>query len=190
MAKGKSKPGLNPKQHRFAQEYLVDGNATQAAIRAGYSKASAHVQGCELLKNPKVAAAVKAGQGDQDEETRARRARYRVELDRIALADLGQAYDKEGKLLPLHEMPEDIRRTIAGIESEELWDDVADEETGRMRREHTGTVVKVKSWNKEKALELAMRAEGMLIEKVDHNHKGNVTYSVIDPYAQAGGAKK
>jgi hypothetical protein len=46
---------LTPKQRAFVLEYLKDRNATQAAIRAGYSEASAHSQAHDLLKNPKVA---------------------------------------------------------------------------------------------------------------------------------------
>ncbi|MGE0349824.1 terminase small subunit [Hydrogenophaga sp.] len=52
---------LTPKQQRFVQEYLVDLNATQAAVRAGYSPKTAEQQGSRLLGNAKVAAAVAAG---------------------------------------------------------------------------------------------------------------------------------
>ena len=52
---------LNDKQQRFVEEYLVDFNATQAAIRAGYSAKTAEQQGCRLLRNVQVAAAVDAG---------------------------------------------------------------------------------------------------------------------------------
>ena len=45
---------MNTKQERFAREYVVDHNATQAAIRAGYSKNSAHVNGPRLLTNAEV----------------------------------------------------------------------------------------------------------------------------------------
>ena len=45
---------MTKKQRRFIDEYLCDYNATQAAIRAGYSPDTAHVQGCELLKNANV----------------------------------------------------------------------------------------------------------------------------------------
>lgn len=45
---------MNEKQKRFADEYLVDCNATQAAIRAGYSKKTAYSQGDRLLKNVEV----------------------------------------------------------------------------------------------------------------------------------------
>lgn len=49
---------LTDKQERFVDEYLLDLNATQAAIRAGYKKRSAGAQGCALLKNPNVSAEI------------------------------------------------------------------------------------------------------------------------------------
>lgn len=53
---------LTPKQQRFVQEYLQDHNGTQAAIRAGYSESTARQQGSRLLTDPRVLAAVRAGQ--------------------------------------------------------------------------------------------------------------------------------
>lgn len=53
---------MNSKQTRFVQEYLIDLNATQAAIRAGYSKKTAKQQGSVLLTNLDVAAAISTGQ--------------------------------------------------------------------------------------------------------------------------------
>ena len=50
---------LTPKQERFVEEYIKDLNATQAAVRAGYSEKTAGVQGSVLLKNPNVSAEVK-----------------------------------------------------------------------------------------------------------------------------------
>jgi len=54
------KASLTPKQARFVAEYLVDLNATQGAIRAGYSAKTAEVQGSRLLGNVKVREAVEA----------------------------------------------------------------------------------------------------------------------------------
>ena len=48
--------GLSAKQQRFVDEYLVDLNATQAAIRAGYSEKTAGAQGFDLLKKPEIEA--------------------------------------------------------------------------------------------------------------------------------------
>lgn len=52
---------MNAKQERFVHEYLQDFNATQAAIRAGYSPKTAYSQGHRLLKDVEVEAAIKAG---------------------------------------------------------------------------------------------------------------------------------
>jgi len=64
----KDKNGLTDKQRRFVQEYLIDSNATQAAIRAGYSKKTAHAIGQENLRKPMIAEAVASGQAMLAEE--------------------------------------------------------------------------------------------------------------------------
>ena len=61
---------LTPKQRRFVEEYLVDFNATQAAIRAGYSKKTAYSQGERLLRHAEVAATVEAGKAELAKLTR------------------------------------------------------------------------------------------------------------------------
>lgn len=65
---------LTPKQRLFVQEYLIDLNATQAAIRAGYSPASAEVTGHRLLRNAKIADLI-------EQAMRAREQRVQVDAD-------------------------------------------------------------------------------------------------------------
>ena len=60
---------LNDKQQRFADEYLIDLNATQAAIRAGYSEKTASQQGARLLGNVKVSAYIEERMANQKEDT-------------------------------------------------------------------------------------------------------------------------
>ena len=60
---------LTSKQKAFADEYLVDLNATQAAIRAGYSEATAYSQGQRLLKNVEVAGYIASAQSERSERT-------------------------------------------------------------------------------------------------------------------------
>jgi phage terminase small subunit len=60
---------LTPKQQRFVEEYLIDLNATQAAIRAGYSEKTAHVTGWENLKKPEIAKAVSEAKEERSEST-------------------------------------------------------------------------------------------------------------------------
>jgi phage terminase small subunit len=61
--------GLNDKQAAFVREYLVDFNATQAAIRAGYSPKTAQEQGSRLLSNVMVQAELKAFRERAAEQT-------------------------------------------------------------------------------------------------------------------------
>lgn len=60
---------MTPKQKAFVQEYLIDLNATQAAIRAGYSKRTAHVIGHENLRKPDIAAAIEGAINERTKRT-------------------------------------------------------------------------------------------------------------------------
>ena len=60
---------LTPKQESFVEEYLIDLNATQAAIRSGYSEKTANEQGSRLLANVKVAAEVAKAQAERAART-------------------------------------------------------------------------------------------------------------------------
>ena len=80
---------LTPRQERFVAEYLCDLNATQAAIRAGYSKKGATVRGTELLANRKVAEAVKAAQVKRAEKLELTAASISEQL--IDIADKAKA---------------------------------------------------------------------------------------------------
>jgi len=79
---------LTPQQARFVREYLGDLNATQAAIRAGYSARTADVQGPRLLGNVRVAAAVAAWQRRIAAKLEISAERVLGELARIAFADM------------------------------------------------------------------------------------------------------
>lgn len=78
---------LSAKQQRFAAEYLVDLNATQAAIRAGYSPRTAEWQGPQLLGKPHVAKAIEAGKTKLQAKIEVRQEDIVRELCRIAFGD-------------------------------------------------------------------------------------------------------
>lgn len=79
--------GLTPRQQRFVDEYLVDLNATQAAIRAGYSPGTAGAIGFALLQKPEIEAGIAAARLKQQERTQITADRVVSELAMIALAD-------------------------------------------------------------------------------------------------------
>ena len=79
---------LTPKQARFVQEYLIDLNAAQAAIRAGYSAKTARVIGHENLRKPEIAAAIAEAQNKRAERTELTQDWVVEELRKIAAANM------------------------------------------------------------------------------------------------------
>ncbi len=98
---------LTDKQERFCLEYVVDFNATQAAIRAGYSEPSAHVIGWENIRKPKIAERLAGLQAEDATETQLTREFVIEGLMGIAeyggkmLAARVRAYELLGKHLAL-----------------------------------------------------------------------------------------
>lgn len=79
---------LTAKQQRFVDEYLIDLNATQAAIRAGYSKKTAQVQSARLLSNVMVSAAVAKGMESRSTRTGITQDMVLRELAKIGFSDI------------------------------------------------------------------------------------------------------
>ena len=82
--------GLTPKQERFVHEYLVEVNATKAAIRAGYSKKTAQEQSSRLLSNVMVSAAIAKGMKLLAEKTGVAAEKVIAELALIGFANMGE----------------------------------------------------------------------------------------------------
>ena len=76
--------GLRPKQERFVAEYLVDLNATQAAIRAGYSEKTAKAIGSENLTKPDIAKAIEEAQQKAQERIEYTADDWRRDVMRLA----------------------------------------------------------------------------------------------------------
>lgn len=148
---------LAPKMRLFALEYLVDLNASQAHIRAGYAPKNADVAGPRMLKHPGVRAFLDAALAKREAKLVLSAERVLQELMRVGFLDIQGAYGPDGQLLELSEMPEDVRRAIAGIDSEELTAD--DGPSGR--------VLKVKFNDKLRALELMGKHLKLFTELVE-----------------------
>lgn len=88
---------LTAKQKAFVQEYLVDLNATQAAIRAGYSKRSAYSTGQRMLKNDEVQKAIQKAQKRREERTEVTQDYVIAKLREIVEKDASDGPDSELK---------------------------------------------------------------------------------------------
>lgn len=170
---------LNLKQQAFAREYLKDQNATQAAIRAGYSKRSAGSQGHDLLNHPEIQALIGKAAEKVADRLELSAARVLGEIGHFAHADLRDAFKDDGTLKHVHEMPEHLRRAIKSFEVEELF------EGSGQDKFKAGRTVKVQLWDKPKGLELEGRHLKLFTDKLEVT--GKVTLEQLIDEAAARG---
>lgn len=164
-------PRLTARQARFVEEYLVDLNATQAAIRAGYSAKTAEQQGPRVLSYVEVAAAIAAAQAERSKRTQIDADWVLRTLAAEKRADIRDLFDANGNLLPVRDWPE-VWRTgpVVGLECFEEY-------AGRGEdRVAVGMVRKVKLADRTRHLELIGKHVGVQAfrEIIDNRHSFNI----------------
>ncbi|MCF8719375.1 terminase small subunit [Nitrospina gracilis] len=110
--------GLTAKQKRFVEEYLIDLNATQAAIRAGYSRKTANVQGSQNLTKLSIHTEIQRGLYERSKRLEARRERLLNELASIAFTNISDvcSWGPDGiKLIPMEELTPEQKVGISQI---------------------------------------------------------------------------
>lgn len=131
---------LTPKQLQFCREYLIDFNATQSAIRAGYSEKTAYSIGVENLKKPEIQQEIERLQNERNQRLDVDAdyvLKRLVEVDKLDILDI---LDDTGNFKPFSEWTKEWRLNISSFE-------VVETATG-------GLVKKIKFPDKVKNLEL------------------------------------
>lgn len=140
---------LTAKQAAFVVEYLIDFNAGQAAIRAGYSAKTARRIGHQQLHTPTIQAAIAAAMQARSERTAIDADWVLKRLASEADADLAELFDEAGNLHQVKNWPMVFRKgLIAGIEVNELFEGRGDD------RKSIGLVKKIKLVDRTKLIEL------------------------------------
>lgn len=107
---------LTPRQEMFVEEYLVDRNATQAAIRAGYSEKTACEQGSRLLANVKVFGEIKRRQKDLQSKLGITHERVLREYARLAFFDPRKLFDEDGNPKHITDLDDDTAAALIGLD--------------------------------------------------------------------------
>lgn len=146
---------LTGRQAAFVAEYLKDKNATQAAIRAGYSPATARQTASENLTKPVIAAAIKAANDEMlakvQEETGITLSRTLREIARIGYFDPRKLFQPDGTPKRIDELDDDTAAALAGV-------DVLEEFEGSGKdRVFVGYTKKYKVADKKGALDMLMK---------------------------------
>ena len=152
---------IHQRRTRFVREYLLDHNATQAAIRSGYSEKSAKVTGSRLLTDANVRREIERKQNKIDAKHDVTVERVTLELARLAFYDPQSYWNEDGSAKPFTELDEDSRRAVAGFEMAELFTGTGED------RGLAGYVKKFKLADKGLNLERLGRHLQMFPTKVD-----------------------
>lgn len=143
---------LTEKQKRFAEEYLVDLNATQAAIRAGYSPDTANEQGSRLLANVNIKNTVDKMIAERSRRTGINADRVIREIAKIAFVNAGEIVDLDTALL-MDKISDDDMAAIQSVKVKTFGEDGVERE--------------VKLADKLKALELLGKHLGLFKDKLE-----------------------
>lgn len=112
--------GLTPKQAAFVQEYLIDRNATQAAIRAGYSRKTARQIGDENLSKPDIRIAIDAGFEALAQSADLSAREVMNALARTIRFDPRKLFNPDGSMKSLDQLDDDSALCLTGIETIEI----------------------------------------------------------------------
>jgi phage terminase small subunit len=145
---------LTPKQSIFVQEYLIDLNATQAAIRAGYSAKSACSMAFSMLRKHDIQTAIQVAMNKRSERTKITADNVLNEIAKMAFSNIKNIYDDKGKLKPVMSLDDDTASAILEVTEKQI-DDMTIER-------------KYKTTDKLKALELLGKHLKMFTDKIEH----------------------
>lgn len=146
---------LTPRQQLFVEEYLIDLNATQAAIRAGYSPNNADKIGSELLGKTRVSEAIKIAMAERSRRTGINQDRILAELAKIALVNPARVVNFDEATIREDALPEDLA-AVASVKVKRF-----------PTKDGEGIEREVKFHDKNKALDLAGRHLGMFKDRLE-----------------------
>lgn len=155
-------PELTFRQRAFVLELHLDPkkNATHAALKVGCPKKSAHVTASKWLKKDKVKAYMDALGSKQEKRFEMKADEVLRELHGIVTVDPIEAYDDDGTLKPLKNIPARVRKAMSGIEVDEIFEGSGND------REKVGETKKVKFWNKVESAKLLGQNLKLWMDKI------------------------
>lgn len=156
---------LSAKRARFVKEYLTDLNATRAAEAAGYKATTAKSQGSRLLTYDDVSAAIQVGQSKRLSGLEITADRVLKEIARLAFSDVRKLFDADGNLKAIPDLDDDAAAALSTVEV--LREKTTRRQEGEESIESNEHVVKVKSWDKPKSLELLAKHLRLLTDHIE-----------------------
>lgn len=176
---GTSREAAEQKRLAFVEAYLANnGNASQAAIAAGYSAKTCGVTGAKMLKDPRVKLILEQRTAAVFDNLKITTERILLERARLAFFDPRKLFDKDGKPIQIHELDDDTAAALAGL-------DVMEEYAGSgEERVFIGYTKKYKLADKNASLTSLEKQRGMY--KADNEQKKDPITELLQMVAGAG----
>ena len=163
---------MTKKQKRFVEEYLIDLNATQAAIRAGYSTATAKDIGCENLAKPNIRDKIDKALAERSKRTGVTADRVIQELAKIAFVNAEDVINFETGGVRADADKEDLA-VIQSVKVKEMSGEKGD-----------STEREVKLADKQRALELLGKHLGMFSNDINVSMKNAIQVELVDDVSE------
>jgi len=164
---------LDKKQKRFCEQYILDFNATRAAIKAGYSKDSARSIGCQLLTKVNIKHEINELIEKRKEKLIVNQEMIIAELAKLSFSDIGQFLDENGRI-SLDDLKEIDTSLIQEISQKDT---------------KSGVDIKIKLFSKEKAIEMLAKHLGILIDKLQISPDQSFIELIQESYNKKQGNK-
>ena len=176
---------LTAKQERFCQEYLIDLNCTQAAIRAGYSIKTAGQIGEQNYKKLEIQKRIQELQAKREKRTEITADKVLKELATIGFANVTDFVKVEKRTYMATDLldpeAEPVEKEYKAVDVFET-DAIAPDKIPALASIKQGKDgIEVKMHDKVKALELMAKHLGMFTEKVEHDHKFSTVPTIVIP---------
>ena len=153
---------LNARQQRFVEEYLVDLNGSQAAIRAGYSSSSAKEIASQNLTKPEIQEAITEARAKMAERTQITQDMVLKEFARLGFHDIRTLFDEQERLKPISQLTRDQAAAVSSIKVVTKVLPSKDGQPADVEYIH-----EIKVWDKTASLTQIGRHLGMFTDKIE-----------------------
>lgn len=181
----KKTKGLTPKEEIFVREFLATGNATKAAIAAGYSPGSAGVTGSKLLKKAKISQELANLRKKLFAKLEISAEKVLQGIAELAFFDIRKFFTAAGSLVPIHELDDQTARALKGCDVEKLF-----RHFGKGQAEESGTITKIRVADRLEALELLGRHLKLFTDKLEITDSQAIVRKLQEGRARVAAMKK
>jgi phage terminase small subunit len=137
------------KEEFFCREFIIDLNGTAAfkRVKPKVTDKTAATESCRLLRKPKIKRRIQELMNERSERVEITADKVLRELYHIAMSDIGEAFNEDGSIKKIHDIPLHLRKAMSAVKVDELFDGFGKD------KKNVGYTKEIRFWDKNKSLE-------------------------------------